>query len=495
MFRSYNLYSLSAGLAKKSSQRCLQTSTLLKQNDTSSASATVMDYEKVKEIREKHLNPALLTLYPKPLYLTHGHMQYVYDDKNTKYLDLFGGIVTISAGHCHEKVTNALHQQADKIWHTTNLYYHEKIHEYAEKLISKFPKDSGLTNCYFVNSGSEANDLAIMMAKLYTGRTEILSLQNGYHGASPATQGLTCHGNWKYNLPGLAGGHHYAMNADPYNGEWGGKYCRDSPVQTDRDCPCESENDCLAKDKYDTQFDRVLQFNIGQNRLAGFWAEPIQGVGGTIQYPKGWLRNCYDKVHSMGGICIADEVQTGFGRTGTHYWGFEGENLNPDIVVMAKGIGNGFPLGALVTTDEIAKVMGKALTFNTYGGNPLSCAVGSAVLDAIDEDKLQENCHNMGTLFLNKLASLRDEFDIVGDVRGKGLMIAVEFVTDKQSRKPLPAADVNTLLELCRQRGVLYGKGGINGNMFRVKPPMCINEGDVDVAVEVLRDSLKEMLA
>jgi len=197
----------------------------------------------------------------------------------------------------------------------------------------------------------------------------------------------------------------------------------------------------------------------------------------------------------MGGICIADEVQTGFGRTGTHYWGFEGENLNPDIVVMAKGIGNGFPLGALVTTDEIAKVMGKALTFNTYGGNPLSCAVGSAVLDAIDEDNLQENCHNMGTLFLNKLASLRDEFDIVGDVRGKGLMIAVEFVTDKQSRKPLPAADVNTLLELCRQRGVLYGKGGINGNMFRVKPPMCINEGDVDVAVEVLRDSLKEMLA
>lgn len=453
-----------------------------------------MSYEKVQEIRKNHLNPALLTLYPKPLYLTHGSMQYVYDDQNNKYLDLFGGIVTISAGHCHPKVTDALHQQADKIWHTTNLYYHEKIHEYAEKLVSKFPKDSNLTNVYLVNSGSEANDLAIMLAKLYTGRTEILSLQNAYHGASPATMGLTCHGNWKYNLPGMAGGHHYAMNADVYNGEWGGQHCRDSPVQTTRACDCGSAENCQASLKYDQQFDRVMTYQIGPNRLAGFWAEPIQGVGGAVQYPKGWLRKCFDKVHEAGGICIADEVQTGFGRTGTHYWGFEGENLNPDIVVMAKGIGNGFPLGALVTTPEIAACLARSMTFNTYGGNPLSCAVGSAVLDAIDEDDLQANCHNIGNEFLSGLAKLRDEFpNTVGDVRGKGLMIAVEFVKDAANRTPLEAAKTNEILEKCRQKGVLYGKGGIFGNMFRVKPPMCVTSENVNFAVDVLRDSLKEL--
>lgn len=467
------------------------------QRASASASATTLPEgflarADVAEIREKHLNPSLLTLYPKPLYLAKGSMQYVWDDEGTKYLDLFGGIVTISAGHCHPKVNKALHDQVDEIWHTTNLYYQSKIHEFAEKLISKFPKDSGLTNCYFVNSGSEANDAALMMAKLYTGRTEILSLQNGYHGASPWTQGLTCHGNWKYNLPGLAPGHHYAMNADVYNGEWGGKHCRDSPIQTNRDCDC-GPDECMAKTKYSEQFDRTLQFQIGKNRLAGFWAEPIQGVGGSVQYPKGWLRECFDKVHADGGVCVADEVQTGFGRTGTHYWGFEGENLNPDIVVMAKGMGNGFPVAAVVTTDKIAKTLGRALTFNTFGGNPMASAVGKAVIEAIDEDGLQENCLQVGNVFLTELAKLRDEFECVGDVRGKGLMIAVEFVTDKASRKPAPAKFVNDLLERCRQLGVLYGKGGINGNMFRVKPPMCLTEENAVEAVDALRTALKEI--
>jgi len=397
-------------------------------------------------------------------------MQYVWDDQENKYLDLFGGIVTISAGHCHPKVNAALHKQVDTIWHTTNLYYHSKIHEYAEKLLSKFPKDLGLDNVMFVNSGSEANDAALMMAKLYTGRTEILSFHNAYHGASPWTQGLTCHGNWKYNLPGMPAGHHYVPHADVFTG----------PFRGDD-----------AKERYLEQFDRTLQFQIGKNRLAGLWAEPIQGVGGCTKYPEGFLKACFEKVQSEGGLCVADEVQTGFGRTGTHYWGFQSEDLRPDMVVMAKGIGNGFPMAAVVTKSEIAKTLGKSLTFNTFGGNPMACAVGSAVLDAIDEDGLQKNCHEVGKVFMEELEKLKNDFETVGEVRGKGLMLAIEFVKDKQSRKPLEATIVGELLEKCRQMGVLYGKGGINGNIFRIKPPMCMTKDNAIEAVKVLRSALQ----
>jgi alanine-glyoxylate transaminase / (R)-3-amino-2-methylpropionate-pyruvate transaminase len=199
--------------------------------------------------------------------------------------------------------------------------------------------------------------------------------------------------------------------------------------------------------------------------VAAFFAESIQGVGGTVQFPKEFIKRTANLVQSNGGLYVADEVQTGFGRTGTNYWGFQNHDAMPDIVTMAKGIGNGFPMAAVITRPEIAETLSQALFFNTFGGNPMACAVGSAVLDVIDEEKLQENSHKVGTYFLNGLAKLREEFEIVGDVRGKGLMIGVEFVEDKKTRKPLPIEKVNPIWENIKNMGVLIGKGGLYGNV------------------------------
>jgi len=364
---------------------------------------------------------------------------------------------------------------------------HPKIHEYAEKLTAKLPDP--LKVVYFVNSGSDANDLAILMSRLHTGAFEVLSLRNGYHGASPTLMGVTAMSTWRFSTP-TGFGVTQTMNPDVYRGPWGGAQCRDSPVQTDRKCNC-SPGTCQAGDLYFDQVKDTLLYSTPKKGLAAFFAESIQGVGGTIQYPKGFLKKAFDLVKSKGGVCISDEVQTGFGRTGEHFWGFQSHDVTPDIVTMAKGMGNGFPLGAVVTTPEIAATMSQALHFNTYGGNPMSCAVGSAVLDVIEEDKTQENSAVVGTDFLNKLATLREEFECVGDVRGKGLMIGVEMVTDKETKEPLPAEDFGTIWELSKEMGVLFGKGGIHGNVFRIKPPMCITSEDVDFAVDVLRKSIE----
>lgn len=264
------------------------------------------------------------------------------------------------------------------LWHTTNIYMHPKIHEYAEKLLSKLPAD--LNNVYFVNSGSEANDLAMMIARLYTGNSEIISFRNAYHGASPYTMGLTAHSTWRYPLSGVSNGIIHAMNPDPYTGIWGGKNCRDSPVQTTRHCDCPADQ-CLASGRYYEQLEQIFKYSLPRGKVAAMFAESIQGVGGTVQFPKGYIKKAAELVRANGGLFVADEVQTGFARTGEHYWGFEGHDIVPDIVTMAKGIGNGFPIGAVVTSRKVAETLSQALHFNTYGGNPLASAVGIAVLD------------------------------------------------------------------------------------------------------------------
>merc|ERR1712038_993964 len=207
---------------------------------------------------------------------------------------------------------------------------------------------------------------------------------------------------------------------------------------------------------YIEQLHDVIRHSTPKAGVAAFFAESIQGVGGTVQYPKGFLQRAFEAVREKGGLCVSDEVQTGFGRTGTHMWGFEGHGVKPDIVTMAKGIGNGFPLAAVVTTQEVASTLAASLHFNTYGGNPMSSAVGSAVLDAIKEDGSQQNSLVVGTYFLEKLAELREEFEIVGDVRGKGLMIGIEMVTDKKSRTPSPADKMAAIWEKTKNNGVLY---------------------------------------
>ncbi|XP_074660687.1 alanine--glyoxylate aminotransferase 2, mitochondrial-like [Tubulanus polymorphus] len=449
-----------------------------------------MTYSDAKKIRDNVLNPVInvVTFYKEPVMINQGHMQWLWDVYGKRYLDMFGGIVTVSVGHCHPKVNKALHDQIDRLWHTTNIYMYPQAHEYAQKLVSKLP--GNLKVVMFVNSGSEANDLALTMARLYTGCYDIISLRNAYHGMASSLFKLTAHSPWLYNLPSGFGILN-AMNADPYRGIWGGANCRDSPVQVDRQCDC-AAGECQASDKYVDQVEDVLRHSAPKGKIGGIFLESIQGVGGSVQFPKGYIKKTFDLIRSRGGLCISDEVQTGFGRTGEHFWGFEAAGAMPDIVTMAKGIGNGFPLAAVVTTPEIAEVLGRANNFNTYGGNPMACAVGSKVLDVIDEENCQQVSHDVGTHCLTELAKLRDEFEIVGDVRGKGLMIGVEFVTDKESRKPLPADKFIPIWETCKNMGVLLGKGGLYGNVLRIKPPMCITKADVDFSVEVLREAIRQ---
>uniref|UniRef100_A0A2C9JL81 Alanine--glyoxylate aminotransferase 2, mitochondrial n=1 Tax=Biomphalaria glabrata TaxID=6526 RepID=A0A2C9JL81_BIOGL len=340
-------------------------------------------------------------------------------------------------------VVAAAEKQMKKLWHTTNIYLHPKIHEYAAQLVAKFP--GNLKVVYFTNSGSEANDLAVLMARMYTGVYDCISLRNGYHGASPYLMGVTALSTWRYNNP-TGFGFQQAMNPDPYRGPWGGKHCRDSPAQPGRQCDC-PQGQCKACDMYVDQLEDVLRYSMPKGRVGAFIAEAIQGVGGAVQLPDGYLKKAYEKIRANGGVCIADEVQTGFGRMGSHYWGFESQGVMPDIVTMAKGIGNGFPMGAVVTTPEIAATMGKALHFNTFGGNPVASAVGQAVLE-------------------------------------------VSYA----SRTPLPAEEVASIWEDTKNMGVLIGKGGLFGNCFRIKPPMCITRADVDFSIAVMRAALSEIL-
>ncbi|KAM5193811.1 alanine--glyoxylate aminotransferase 2, mitochondrial [Mantella aurantiaca] len=441
-------------------------------------------YEEIVNIRKAKLS-ALTTYYKKPILAHQGHMQWLFDHEGKRYLDFFGGIVTVSVGHCHPKVTEAAKRQIERLWHTTCIYLHSPIHEYAEKLTSRLP--GKLKVLYLANSGSEANDLALLMARQHTGNFDIISLRNGYHGASPYVLGVTGHSAYKPSVA-IGFGCHPMMCPDVFRGIWGGSHCRDSPVQTTRTCSC-SPGSCDAKDRYIEQLKEVLDTSVPK-KLAAFIAEPMMGVGGVVQYPKNFLKETYELIRERGGLCIADEVQTGFGRTGSHYWGFQTHDVIPDIVTMAKGIGNGFPMAAVVTTEEIASSFTQNLYFNTFGGNPMACSVGSAVMDVIEEENLQNNCAMVGTHLLLELAKLRDKFEIVGDVRGKGLMIGVEMVKDKKTLQPLPAEEMNLIWEECKENRVLLGKGGLYSNTFRMKPPMCITKEDADFAVAVFEGAL-----
>jgi len=389
-------------------------------------------------------------------------MQYVWDEHGKRYLDALGGIVTISVGHCHPHVVDVAHRQNETLQHSTTIYLHPNIAQYAQALAATMPGD--LKVCYFVNSGSEANDLALLMARAYTGNYDVIALRNAYHGGNAVTMGLTAHHTWKFNVPHSFGVHH-AITPDPYRGLWG-------------------RDDIDAGKKYAADVKNLLDFATS-GQVAGFIAESIQGVGGCVVFPDGYLKSVYEHVRAAGGLCIADEVQTGFGRTGTHYWGFETQRVVPDIVTMAKGIGNGCPLGAVVTTPKIAATLAQRTHFNTFGGNPVACAQGRAVLEIIEREKLQENSLTIGSRLLAGLNQLKEKHKLIGDVRGKGLMLGIELVKDRQSKEPAKEAGAQ-ILERCKEMGLLLGKGGLWGQTIRFSPPMCVNEQDADFLLEVL---------
>ncbi len=418
--------------------------------------------EETLALRQQYLNPGLFLYYGQPIQIVDGHMQYLYEDNGRRYLDAFGGIVTVGVGHAHPHVVEAAHRQMQRVSHTTTIYLNPVIAEYAEHLASKMPGD--LKVCYFVNSGSEANDLAMMMARVYTGNFDIVALRNAYHGGSGGTMGLTAHSSWKFNFPHSFGVHH-ALHPDPYRGRYG-------------------HDDPEAGPKYAEDIRETIRYGTS-GQVAAFFAESIQGVGGVVVFPDGYLRESYRIVREHGGVTIADEVQAGFGRTGEAFWGFETQGVVPDIVTMAKSIGNGAPLAAVVTTPEIASVVQQRIHFNTFGGNPVSCAIGKAVLEVIEKENLQERCAVLGERLLGGLRPMVDRYESVGEVRGKGLMVGVEMVADSGSKAPSKAR-CTAVFEKCRELGVLIGKGGLDGNILRITPPMCVHEGDIDFLLEVL---------
>jgi alanine-glyoxylate transaminase/(R)-3-amino-2-methylpropionate-pyruvate transaminase len=417
--------------------------------------------EEVLKLRKQFLNPGLFLYYKSPIMFVEGKGQYIFDDKGKRYLDGLGGIVTISVGHCHPHVLAAAQKQLETLQHSTTIYLHPNITQFAEKLASKLPGD--LKVCYFVNSGSEANDLALLMARLYTGNFDMIALRNAYHGGNASGMGLTAHSSWKYNVPHSFGVHH-AIAPYQYRGPYG-------------------YDDANAGKKYADDVKSLIDYAT-PGKIAGFIAESIQGVGGFVEFPQNYLKHTYEHVRAAGGVCIADEVQTGFGRTGTHYWGFETQGVIPDIVTMAKGIGNGAPLAAVVTTPQIAATMTGKIHFNTFGGNPVVSAMGKAVLEVIEKEKLQENSHKIGTHIKAGLEKLKAKHKIIGDVRGKGLMLGIEMVKDRETKEPAKA-ECAQVLESCREMGLLIGKGGLWGQTIRFAPPMCINQADADFIIEV----------
>ncbi len=419
-------------------------------------------------MRGQYTNPTVFTIYREPLLIVEGYMQYLYDETGRRYLDFFAGIVTVSVGHCHPKVVKAVQDQVATLQHTTTIYLHPNFPLLAKKLAAKMPK--GLDVTYFTNSGSEANDLAITMARLYTGHSDVIALRNAYHGGSPSAQGLTSHHTWKFPLSGEGGGHvHHAINPDPYRSPFTG---------TPEEIATRSANDIREIIRYSTP-----------GKVAAFIAEPLQGVGGATHGARNYLKEAYAIAREYGGLCISDEVQTGFGRTGDHYWGFEHFDVVPDFVTMAKGIGNGAPLAAVTTRMDIAKTLTQRLHFNTFGGNPVSMAAGLAVLDVIDEEGIQENARLLGARLKSGLQRLQRSHAIIGDIRGMGLMLGVELVRDRATKEPAKSETLDAM-EATREMGLLIGKGGLDGNVLRIKPPMCITAADVDFAIDVLDEAL-----
>src|SRR5262245_35653304 len=378
--------------------------------------------DEIIAMRKQYTNPTIFTIYTDPLLIVEGYMQYLYDETGRRYLDFFAGIVTVSVGHCHPKVVKAVQDQAATLQHTTTIYLHPNFPLLAKKLASKMPK--GLDVTYFTNSGSEANDLAIQMARLYTGNTDVIGLRNAYHGGSPSSLGLTSLHTWKYPVGG-DGRVHHAVNPDPYRSPFGG---------TPEEIATKSAQDIRDLIRYSTP-----------GNVAAFIAEPLQGVGGATHGARNYLKEVYAIIREHGGLCISDEVQTGFGRTGEHYWGFQNFDVVPAFVTMAKGIGNGAPLAAVTTRMEIAKALTQRLHFNTFGGNPVSMAAGLAVLDIIDEEGIQERARVLGARLKSGLERLQRSHRIVGDVRGMGLMLGVELVRDRSTKEPAKQEAIDVL--------------------------------------------------
>jgi len=407
--------------------------------------------------RKKNLNPALSISYKKPLHIVRGMGQFLYDTEGKAYLDCVNNVCHV--GHSHPRVVAALSAQAAML-NTNTRYLHENIVRLAERITATMP--APLSVCFFTNSGSEANDLALRLARAYTGQRDMLVLDGAYHGNLSSLVEIS---PYKFDGKGGTGApswvHKLAMPCT-YRGIY-----RDAP-------------DAVARYAAEAQ----AQIDAAQS-IAGFISEAMIGTGGQVVYPRGYLAEIYARIHAAGGVCIADEVQHGFGRFGSHFWGFQHHGVTPDIVVMGKPMGNGHPLAGVVTTPQIAAAFNNGMEyFNTFGGNPVSCAVGLAVLDVIEEEDLQENARLVGAKLKAGLLDLQTRYPLIGDVRGEGLFLGFELVRDRATLEPA-TVEAYHLEEELLARQILLSVDGPLHNVIKLKPPMVFNEAD---ATRLLRE-------
>jgi 4-aminobutyrate aminotransferase len=416
--------------------------------------------------QKEFLFPSVFHYFKEPLVVTRAKDQYVWDADGNQYLDFFGGIVTVSVGHSNDQVNAKVHQQLDTLQHVSTVFATEPQAALAKKIAGLTPGGGALRKSFFTNSGTEANETALLAARCYTGNTEIVALRHSYHGRSAVAMGLTGQGSWKLGPP--QAGIVHAHNA----------YCYRCPLGlTYPSC-----NVQCARDMED------LIRSTTSGRIAGFIGEPIQGVGGFITPPKEYFPIVEQIVRSHGGVFISDEVQTAWGRTGGKWFGIEQWGVTPDIITSAKGLGNGAPIGLTVARPEVADSV-KGLTISTFGGNPVTTTQAKAVLDLIEEQNLLRNCAETGAYLRGRLEELQQKHELIGEVRGMGLMQAVELVEDRESRKPAAAQTV-AVMDAARENRLLIGKGGMFGNVLRVTPPMNVGRTDVDHFIDALDASL-----
>jgi 4-aminobutyrate aminotransferase-like enzyme len=413
------------------------------------------------EVYKQHTWPAAATYYEDPLVIDRGEGMYVFDEQGNRYLDCFGGVLTVSVGHANKDVNQAIHDQIDKVSHTSTLYVNKPAAELAEQVAKVTP--GNLNRSFFTNSGTEADETAMLLARLYTGRQELIALRHAYHGRTMLSMSATGHSTWRHGGTAVAGIKH-AM----------APYCYRCPFGATPD-------NCGVRCATDIE-DMILTTTDGQ--IAGMIAEPILGVGGFIVPPPEYFKIVTDIIHRYGGIFICDEVQTGWGRTGDKWCGIEHWDVQPDVMTFAKGMANGSPIGCTTTTDEIAKAF-PTLTFSTFGGNPVTSAAAVATIRYMDEHDLPRNAAVVGAYLREKLEALKDKYPIIGDVRGMGLMQAIECVEDRQTKTPAPKA-VLKVFEETKKRGVLIGKGGLFGNIIRLGPPLIATKSDIDELVNAL---------
>lgn len=418
----------------------------------------------VSDAVRKHkefLFPAVANYYQEPIALSHGEGEYVWDDQGNEYLDCFGGVLTVSLGHANPRVNAAWKEQVDKIAHTSTLYANQPQSDLAEKLAEISP--GRLKKSFFSNSGTEADDTAVLAAKLATGNQEIIVLRHSYAGRSATALSSVGHKTWRpvpAQVPGII---HAAA-----------PYCYR--------CPFKLEYPSCGVACADDVEDIINTTTTGN--IAAFMAETILGVGGFIIPPKEYFPRVAEIARRHGGLFISDEVQAAWGRTGDKWFGIEHWGVEPDIITSAKGMGNGVPIGWTIATPEVADAF-PGLTFSTFGGNPVSCAVGLAVIKVIEEDDLRTNARVVGDYLKQRLLELQDRHAIIGDVRGMGLMLGIELVKDRTTKVPNPEA-VLRVFEETKRRGVLIGKGGLYGNVIRTGLMLNSTTDTVDQLVEAL---------